>query len=52
MDVDQMLIFGIRVEMHAEELSGLLRTAPAYIMDNPVGRVINRFSQVSTIRCT
>ncbi|KAJ7493681.1 P-loop containing nucleoside triphosphate hydrolase protein [Mycena latifolia] len=32
-------------KMHADELSGLLKTAPDYIMANTAGSIINRFSQ-------
>ncbi|KAJ7092344.1 P-loop containing nucleoside triphosphate hydrolase protein, partial [Mycena belliarum] len=32
-------------ELHAEELSGLLKTAPSYVMSAASGTIINRFSQ-------
>ncbi|KAJ7635711.1 P-loop containing nucleoside triphosphate hydrolase protein [Mycena polygramma] len=31
--------------IHATELSGLLKTAPGYVMETTAGRIINRFSQ-------
>ncbi|KAJ7618244.1 P-loop containing nucleoside triphosphate hydrolase protein [Mycena polygramma] len=33
--------------IHATELSGLLKTAPGYVMETTAGRIINRFSQVT-----
>jgi hypothetical protein len=33
-------------DIHAAELSGLLKTAPEYVMQIAAGRIINRFSQV------
>ncbi|KAF8183862.1 P-loop containing nucleoside triphosphate hydrolase protein [Mycena galopus ATCC 62051] len=32
-------------DIHATELSGLLKTAPEYVMRTAAGRIINRFSQ-------
>ncbi|TFY69692.1 hypothetical protein EVJ58_g284 [Rhodofomes roseus] len=33
------------VEVHGEELNGLLHAAPSFFMSTPAGRIINRFSQ-------